>query len=253
MVDLLMAALSFAFALGGFFWGRHAFNTNKIATHWAITRTRLRAGLLFAVGGAFLPTTLGVDQLLDIGATQNNKDIVDMMLELPEVSAHLKSVPQEQHESTLQRLLREGNGMLPEDVLIERAQLQSDFLETLEDEPCKDFLNGSMTADDIARYRQKLSPTQRERWRAIKLIAVELPLTESARRTAPTQAQVTQAYLESVATLPEADRKRLTAGLSKMAQASAADACWLGVTYHKAILGAPKGAQTLLVRKLFTP
>ena len=176
-----------------------------------------------------------------------------MMLELPKVQAHMEGVPEVEQEAALNVLPTKGLALLPDAVLAERVRIQADFLKTLEPEPCKSYLDGTLPGKDAVRYREKLSPAQRARWREIKFLAVELPLTESAQRAEPTEEAVGQAYLACIAALPKEDSERLAAGLPTMPQALAPEACWLGIKLHEAILLAPPEPQAIMARKLFNP
>jgi hypothetical protein len=254
MSYLLMAILSVALGVGGFFWGRRAFESKRIATHWAITRTRTRASVLFALFGACLPTTLGVDHFLEAVLGEEEKGEVQRMLDLPKVKAHMEGVPPAEKVAALNVLLTQGVGMLPDAVLIDRLKVQAEFLKTLDADLCKHFLiEGKLPNSSAVDRIEKFSPGHGSRWAESKFLALELALAERVPLVGPTQDAVTKAYLACSDTLPKEDRARLTAGLATMAQAPAPEACWLGMKLHEAILLAPPGPQAIMARKLFNP
>ena len=254
MSYLLMIVLSVVLGVGGFFWGRRAFDSNRIATHWLITKTRTRAGILFALFGACLPNTLGVDHFLEAVLAEEEKDEVQRMLELPKMKVHMEGKTEPEQLAALSELLTKGLGLLPDAVLVDRLKIQMELLKTLDADLCKHFLiQGSLPNNSTVKTIEKLSPAHGSRWVEIKFLAIDLVLAEPAPLVEPTQDAVTKAYLACSGTLPKEDSARLTAGLATMAQAPAPEACWLGMKLHEAILLAPPGPQAIMARKVFSP
>jgi hypothetical protein len=239
--------------VAGFFWGRRAYDARRLPARFFFTRNRTRASVFFALFGACIPSVMGVDHCLSSALGDMEKDEVQRMLELPSVMRHLEGVPESEKEAALRRLLTQGLALLPAPVLAERVALQAEFLRTLEPEPCKQYLEGTLPPADAARYREVLSRSQQARWEEIKFLAVELPLTERAHHDVPTADALTKAYLTCLGALPRADAERLAAGLQAMGDASPEEACWVGLKLHEAILLAPLPEQALMARKLFNP
>jgi len=173
------------------------------------------------------------------------------LLESPDFQRRVEGMSQTEANALASRLSSEGLLRLSDEQLIVQAHLLSEAISLADEETCAAQLLGP-TPEQAQQLLAKLSDASLREWSEISAEAFGASLRDAPRRP-PSQAEIQEAFRRILASLPEAETKRLAAALGNPTTLDSADACWSVRVIYQSFVSLPTGQQALVARVLAAP